>query len=435
MTQPSFTPSSLRRVGLLTAANFLLRLCSLAGKLLLSLYMARFLGLRDLGEYGLAFGCVMIAAAVFGLRLDYVLAREIADFDPAAAPTAFQSTSRFYLLNFVLCAPPALFLLHSAAFGLGWTSVLLIYSLCCLEAYGNLMYEVLISLDRSTLANVLIFVRGGLWTIVAMVVSWLFPGLRNAGFVLQCWLVALAISVAVSIWYVRGVLMRTGVGLQASRAWLKPALQEVFMVWLGSVAVTVGAYLDRFVLAQNLSIDQVGVASFYLSFTWAVLSLIQSSTLATRFPRLVVLYKGDSHREYIRLFRNVSLVAAVLSATVLIVVAVAVPILANLTQKAALSSNMTAFGLLLGATWIRTHAESFYYMLYVERKNAAVWTGNVLFLLTSFGLNMLLIPYYGIAGLGAAAMLSATMLLVWRCWFAVRDKPQSTRQAAWSWGA
>lgn len=418
-----------RSVRPLTTVNFVLRLGSLGGKLLLSLYMAQFLGLRDLGSYGLAFGCVMIAVAVFGLRLDYVLAREIAEFDIVKSPIAFQSASLFYLSTFVLCSLPVLLLLHSPHFGLDWSDELLIYALCCFEAYANLMYEVMISLNRSMLANVLIFIRGGLWTIAAIALSWIFPQLRNAEFVLQCWFVGLAVSVSISIWCVRSTLLPPRMGLGSLRTWLRGALRQVFMIWLGSVAVTVGAYLDRFVLAQSLSLEQVGVATFYLSFTSAVLSLIQSSTLAARFPELIAFYKQGRFSEYIGLFKHLSLLAAMMSACVLIALGIAVPLFANLTHKTALTSNILAFVLLLSATWIKTHAESAYYMLYVERKNDAVWTGNIMYLLTSASLNFVLIPRYGINGLGAAAVASATALLAWRLWLALKDKGGLARLA------
>lgn len=411
-----------RQTGAVTAVNFGLRLVSLGGKLLLSLYMARFFGLRELGAYGLAFGCVMIAVSVFGLRLDYMLAREIADFDANRSPVAFRATSSFYLFNFALFCVPALLVLHASSFGLDWGTELIIYALCCLEAYANLMYEVLISLSRSTAANILIFVRGGAWTIPAIALSWIFPHLRTAGFVLQCWLLCLAASVAVSLWCVRRVLLQRKVSSRHIRAWLQPALRQVIMVWVGSVAVTIGGYLDRFVLAHNLSIEQVGVASFYLSFTSAVLSLIQSSTLATGFPRLIILRKEALLNKYIDLFKHLFLLAAGMSAGVLIVLGFVVPIFARFTHKTALVAEMPAFILLLCATWIRTHAESAYYMLYVEHKNRAVWTGNLVFLATSSSLNFALIPRYGVFGLGVAASLSALALLAWRLWFALKDK-------------
>jgi O-antigen/teichoic acid export membrane protein len=406
---------------LFTLLNFSLRLTSLGGKMMLSLYMARFFGLGDLGVYGLAFGCVMIAVAVFGVRLDYILSREIVGFDLARASASFGAISIFYFANFAL----GLWLL--AVFCSGSPNapegrLLLIFSLCCLESYANLLFNLTVALGRSTLANALFFVRAGLWTAPAIVLSWLDPHLRNAEFVLMCWVAGSAASILLSLVFLRLRGLRFRLDLRFIHAWLGPSLGLVFMVWVGSVATTVGSYLDRFILAHYMSLEEVGVATFYLSFTASVLSLIQSSTVAVNYPQLIKLHDARDQAGYYGEFRRLALLAAVLSGAILLALGLAIPGFAFLAHKAELLANVPGLALLLFATLLRTHAESVYYLLFIERRHRAVWIGNILFLAASWGLNVLLIPRYGITGLGVAAVVAVLILLAWRMWFARRRK-------------
>jgi O-antigen/teichoic acid export membrane protein len=412
-----------------TALNFSLRLTSLGGKMMLSLYMARFFGLSDLGVYGLAFGCVMIAVAVFGVRLDYILSREIAGFDPERASASFGTISVFYLANFAIGIWLAA-VFCSGSINAPRGALLLILVLCCLESYANLLFNLIISLGRSTLANALFFVRAGLWTAPAILLSWLYPHLRSAEFILMCWVVGSAASIVLSLpfLYRRGVRFR--LDPQFIKSWLGPSLGQVFMVWVGSVATTVGSYLDRFILAHYMPLEQVGVATFYLSFTTPILTLIQSSTVAVNYPQLITLHDAGDEAGYYREFYRLAFLAAALSGGILLMLGLAIPGFAFVTHKAELLANVPGLALLLFATLLRTHAESAYYLLFIERRHTAIWSGNILFLLASWGLNVLLIPRYGVLGLGVAAVISVLILLAWRLWFARRRKGLWAAQAA-----
>ena len=54
------------------ALNALLRMLPLAAKLLLTLYMGRYLSLADMGVWGLVVGAVTVIKVVLGQGFDYV---------------------------------------------------------------------------------------------------------------------------------------------------------------------------------------------------------------------------------------------------------------------------------------------------------------------------------------------------------------------------
>jgi O-antigen/teichoic acid export membrane protein len=94
-------------------------------------------------------------------------------------------------------------------------------------------------------------------------------------------------------------------------------------------------------------------------------------------------------------------------------------------------ANFPGLALLLFACLLRTHAESTYYLLFIARRHAAIWGGNLLFLAGSCGLNLLLTPRFGITGMGAAAVTASSILLGWRLWFSRRgEAPSRTTQPA-----
>lgn len=410
-----------------------LRAASLAGKLVLSLYMAKFFSLEELGRYGLAFGAVMLAVVAFGFRIDYVLSREVLGLDDDRSRRIGTTVLWIFGLSFLGAAPFALWgLLGSGGNGSSTLFLVLIYLLCCVESYANFLYTTTIALKRATLANGLFFIRSGLWTAPAIIVSYFIPSLRNVEFVILCWLVGVSISVALNMWFTRQRLI--GWYRWSELAWKDASvyIRRALLVWIGSVGVTLGAYVDRFVLATYMTLSDVGVATFYLSFSASVLTLVQSATTSVTFPVLIEHYDRGDHREYGKELRKTTIIAASLAAIILLPLAVGMPFVARHMGKAALVNSYPAFVILLLATEARIVAETLYYALFVHRQHREIWLGNLLFLLAAFSLNVLLIPRFGLTGLATAALIAATALLAWRGFFTLHHKPNPAGdQAPW----
>ncbi|MBA3669290.1 MAG: lipopolysaccharide biosynthesis protein [Sphingomonas sp.] len=411
------------------SVSLFLRLMSLVGKLALSLYMGRYFALTELGLYGLAFGAVMLAIVLFGFRVDYIVAREIVGMDAAKQRRIGSEVAILYFGSFLLAAPFALGSLLYFGTGGALRLLVLIYLLCGFEAYANFLYTVTIALRRPALANALFFIRSGLWTIPAMAVSFVFPAYRTVEFVIGCWLAGAGASVALNMWFMRARL----IGLVPLRwsEWreVRGYCRGAFLVWIGSVAVTLGGYLDRFVLANYLSLKEVGVATFYTSFTTAVITLVQSATSNVTFPTLIEHYDAGRGGAFSREMRKTALIAAAVALVILGGLAVMMPFMGKLMEKPELIAAYPAFLLLLVATLIRTHAETLYYGLFVKRQHKAIWLGNLIFLATSLLLNLILIPQLGLVGLGVAAIASALMILGWRS-LALRHRNPLPRRAS-----
>jgi O-antigen/teichoic acid export membrane protein len=396
------------------SASLLLRLVSLAGKLALSLYMAKFFTLSELGIYGLAFAAVMFAIVLFGFRVDYIVAREILGMTADKQRRVGTTVAALYLGSFVLAAPFALGALFIAGESRDMTLLLLIYALCGVEAYANFLYTVTIALKRPALANALFFVRSGLWTIPAMAISYFDPAYRNVEFVLACWLAGASASVLLNMWLMRGRLIGPFESDGFDWAAVRSFCSGAFLVWVGSVAVTLGMYLDRFVLASFLTLQDVGVATFYISFTMAALTLVQSATTSVTFPSLIEHFDSGRIDAFQRELKRTLVIAAILAFGILAVLGAVMPFMGDALGKPELLSAYPAFLVLLAATWIRTHAETLYYGLFVKRQHRAIWLGNLIFLAASLLLNLIFVPLYGLSGLAIAALLASLVILAWR---------------------
>jgi O-antigen/teichoic acid export membrane protein len=398
----------LRSLGL----NFLLRLASLAGKFALSLYIARFMSLDELGLYGLVFSVAMLAVPLFGGRIDYSFARMIVTKDEEKTFRFLRDQSAFLLLNYLLSVP---FLIAGNRMFPGST---LLFSLtaviCWLESYGNFLFVNTNFIGKSVLANVAFFVRSGLWSLLAIALGITLPGLRTLWFVLALWATGSALSILLNLTFLNFQRWPAVWSVPIDWRQIGSALRRSLPIWIASIGLVGGSQLDRFVLGAYLSLKAVGLATFYTSLANAVVTLAISGTLAVAAPRLISSAERQEGREYKHELRRAALSVTAVGAALSLAIALAIPFLAVAMHKPEIGEHMLAVWLLMGAVLIRLVAETAYYGLYARHKDRAVWTGNILFLSTSLLLNLILVPPLGFTGLGIASFTATVILLALR---------------------
>jgi len=196
-------------------------------------------------------------------------------------------------------------------------------------------------------------------------------------------------------------------------------IRRAWWMWIGAVALALGAYADRFTLASFLTLSDVGVATFYTSFTTAVVYLVQSGTTQVSYPLLIEHYEARRRVEFRREFVRTATSAALLGAAFLGGLGIGMPFLAEVIGKPELQAAYPAFVVLLVGTWVRINAETLYFALFVERRDKSIWVGNLLYLACSLVSNVLLIRSMGMMGLAIATVISAGFIAAWRGYHAM----------------
>lgn len=71
-------------------------------------------------------------------------------------------------------------------------------------------------------------------------------------------------------------------------------------------------------LASALTLQEVGLATFYTSFTAAVLALVQSATTSVTLPTLIAHHDAGEARAFAKEMKRTALIAAGLSCALLL---------------------------------------------------------------------------------------------------------------------
>ncbi len=394
-----------------------LRLSSLVAKLLLTLYMGRYLGLSEMGTYGLVAAYVAIAIPLLGLRLDYVVAREIVDVQDLPLTVKMRDQAVFYGLNYLLFAALALGATLLWPDVVGGKVVLFAVILAVSESTSAVTSGNLIALKQPILSTALFFVRSALWVFPVIGLGLFYPELRTANFVLGCWLAGVLFSlvVMVIIWW--HLPWQAAFATPVSWTWVRASVKTCLPIWLGAVGAAASSNLDRFVVEYYLGRDFVGIASFYGSFLVAMIALLQNGVIAFSYPRLVSSHKQSDREGFRQESYKMLVQCAISSAIMALVIGVVVPWLGHAFGRPEFADHAPVLWLMLLGVWIKSLAEGLYYVLYARHQDRAIWLGNLLLLPIALVTSVVGVGLSGFAGIGYSAVACAIFIALWRLYW------------------
>lgn len=400
-------------------SNAGLRLLPMLAKMGLTLYMGRFFNLSDIGTFGLVMGTVMILSVVVGQDLIYVVSRDIVGADPATALHKMRDQVLHYGINYLALAAVMLTLIATHAVPVSSKTMLYALVLTVLESLGTVSYYNMISLQLQVRANALFFIRAGLWVLPVVALCIINPALRTADTVLTGWAIGAGVSLLMTLWLWRKLPWKEVMPRPVNWAWIRKGIKIGSLIWLGMIGLTSGTFIDRFVVGHYLSLEDVGVLTFYFSFTNALLTLMQSGVAAFAIPRMVQQHRDNAHDAFHKEARHASAQINISAGILAIGLGICVPLLCYLLGRHAFVASTNVFLLMLFGAWLRANADMKYNILFARHQDRAIWLGNLLFLIPALGGNLALVPIFGLCGIGYSAVIASTFLLLWR-WAHVR---------------
>lgn len=394
--------------------NAFLRAFPLAAKLLLTLYMGRYFSLAEMGVYGLAFGAVIVLLAVQGQGFGYLVARDIVGASHFVALHKMRDQAVLHAANYVVIGLAAALVISSDILPIAPGIVWLIVALTILEGYATTLYNNMNSLNQQLAANFFFSIRIAFAVFPPVILGLLSPQWRSAEVALVSWAIGVALSLCANLWFWRDMPWRAALLAPIDWNWLSRGIAKCLPIWLGGMGFTASLFIDRFVVEHFLTLDDVGVLTFYFAFVNALMNLMQSGVFAFSLPRLIAIHREADSETFWREANRAMLQVAVVAGVMALILAVAVPLLGVVVGRAALAENAPTLWLMMFGVWMRLIAEALSNILYARHQDRAIWLGNLLSLVPAIGGNALLVPLVGLTGVGVAACLSALFLLGWR---------------------
>ncbi len=381
-------------------------------KFALALYTARYLGLADLGVYGLVAAALTIVPAVFGFGITDTISRQVVGVARAVAAPLI--TTRLSLSMCVhLIGQPLAWLLN-AALGepVPWRLCIPIGLILFLDHLACDTADMLILRGRIFFANLLQFVSAGLWPPIVIAIGLIVPATRNLDWLFYGWLASLVVT-----WLIIAAFLarkRRWRDMRLDLKWLLASLRASVPFHIKDISGVTSLYLDRFLISFFLGLELTGVYTFFWSVANVAHSLVVYSIVRARIAQLVTAARMVEAAAFRTLERRTQIEVAgwilLLAGGALVMVPALLPFL----DRPLLQDYLPAFWIMLVATVLRVGADGYSFALLALHRDRAILVIAVAGALGSALANILLVRPFGIYGATIAYLLTSAGLLVAR---------------------
>lgn len=265
-----------------------LRISSLGLRFALTLFLVRLLPLSDVGIYALLVSIVGVAPGAAGLGFSYFVNRDIVD-SSNALPMIRDRLLVTLLCGCVLSGIGLLALWSGLVrtaippFGVG---LIVIIEMIAFDLHSILMFR-----HRTTMANILFFVRTALWIPVYMVLALYEPQWRKIEGVMLVWLGGLSFWAMANLAIFNRQLRSPALWARPfDRRWFVATLRKSTLVWVSDASLAFGQNVDRFIVASFLGLRATGIYYFFYSIANGAATVAQSATIQIYMPKMRLIF-------------------------------------------------------------------------------------------------------------------------------------------------
>jgi O-antigen/teichoic acid export membrane protein len=377
-----------------------MRSVTIGAKFVLTLFIARYLGLAPLGAYGIIASAAALMPVLLGFGVANNLGREAVRHGPPSIAGRLIEYYAFLIPAYAALAGVGAIVLPHEARWLGLLGVLLF-----LEHIQTDMFGLMAINGHPYGANLMMFIRSAVWVLVYVPLALFDPALRS----LQ----------AMGLFWLAGDVLATILALVLTASWewgkaVKALPRTPFRLphrhgspalYLNDVANTGFQYVDRYIIGLMLSAELLGIYTLFWSVANAVNSLITTAVVQPRRGDMVSAARASAD-SFDRSLRGTTVMAVQLtvglSVAVIILMRVAVPFIG----RPAVMHYFPVLFILTGSLVFRTIYEVIGITFYAyNRDDITLYSGSVIFVV-ALVLNVIMVPALGLWGASLVLMAS-----------------------------
>lgn len=272
-----------------------MRGATLVSKLLLTLFLAKFFSLSDLGTYGLILVTVTYCNEIVGGQFYSYTTRLLIKTEEGHS-WIIQQQLIFHLLMYLLLIPVASYLIFSGI--IPFKLFVLIFPIMLAEHISQEQQRWLIALSKPLQATLLLFLRSGIWPIVLIVLCLIFPEFRTLKTLFCTWLAGSATSCVLGVLFIqRDIEIKRIKTIDFQ--WIKKGVMSS-LPFLYSTLIAQGVYtVDRYLVDRIGGAEILGVYTLFFSVVSALIPFSDACIFHFNYPQQI---KSWQEKKYTAFF-------------------------------------------------------------------------------------------------------------------------------------
>lgn len=382
---------------------------TIALKFSLSLYIARFVGLSELGTYGLVVALSLTAPVFFRAGLFNTLARSLVD----APPNQMTGDLKHYLAWILGCYGLALLfvpvLLQLTELNSLKNSAYFIWAIVLGEHLATDITLLLNNIRKPRAANIFGLSQAIACVIPFVAISWTIPSFRSLDSILAFWAMGTFVSLAgVSTLFWKWPWRNSE---KISQAWYWQRLRSSGYLYCSDLIGTLSQFIDRYMIAFFISIEQAGVYTLFFQLSNAIYTLIGSSIVNTHRPKIISAFNVKNFTQANSQLRKLQVETIFVFILLSTIIGGVFNFIAPLINRPIVLMYMPLMWFTFTATALKAWCLTGFIELYARHYDKELfWLNMFGFLLITAG-SIALIQFWGIYGIPTAIGLTYIIVL------------------------
>lgn len=387
--------------------SILLRGGGVLGKFLLTIIITKNISLEFQGAYSIMITNVALLIMFLGWDLYIYTNRQIVK-DNNSLVFVFKNSLVFYACSYVALIPISLVLVY---YNLVQKELLLIFfCLVVLEHLSQELFRIYIALEKVVFANILFFLRSGLWSWALVLYFYLGNGTMDSLFgILLVWSISSLIAVILGIVYLPNIKTFFDTPLKAK--WIVKGIKVGSFMFIATILLKFIEYSDRYLIDFFLGKKELGVYSFYFQIANIINVIIFTLYISFLYPRIMnSVYQKDIfalNKCKKEIYKSTFTIVGLVLLTILFFL----PYTLDIMGRPELNENKEVLYLLVLSTLFFNFSFGSHFVLIAEEREKLIIKTTLITFVVNIVLNLVLIPHLGI--LGASISLVISSLTLW----------------------
>lgn len=186
--------------------------------------------------------------------------------------------------------------------------IFLFFSVTIIEHINSEIFRLLLALRKTVIANLLFFIRNGLWPLVILILYY-FNFQFNISILLSYWLYASISGLIIGLFFLRKKY-KIDLSLIDKKTIIE-SYKYAFIFFIGTIAYKVVEFSDSYFIDYYLDKESVGVYSLYSQFGSVLNTIIFTIVISIGYPKLLKAIHSNNLKQIIK-ERNVMLMEIVI---------------------------------------------------------------------------------------------------------------------------
>lgn len=381
-----------------------LRGSSIGARFLLSFLFIKHISLEFQGEYSLLLTTITICTLITGLDF-YVYANRFLIKNSDKASFTLSNQFVFHLFSYVI-----LVVLFFTLQGIGITheyiSITVLF-LIVFEHLGMEFFRTYIALEKVLMANILLFLRTGIWPLI-LIYQLVFTEINiTLDSVIKYWVLSGILSVIIGFIYIYNTI-KIGT-FKFDKRWIFKGVKVGGLFFIATVAQKVIEFSDRYIIEAILGPKTLGIYSFYFQISNLANVIIFTIFISFMYPKIIYYIDKREKQNAMAVIRKLKLYSVGVIVVYTLCLFILMPYVLKLMDKPELYDyQIVLYIFLVGNLFLNLSFTSHYALMAIEKDRKLMWIAIFVAIINLLG-NLLAIKYFGI--IGAVCVFTFSSLL------------------------